>query len=180
MKVLFDFFPVLVFFLAFKLYGIYAATVVAMGASVIQSVAYWLIHKKFEKMHVIGMVLIITLGGATLFFHDPTFIKWKPTGIYWATALAFLISRYVSRKPLIEKMMENNLQLKRNIWRRLNLLWVSFFTIMGMLNLYVAFNFDTNTWVNFKLFGGLGLTVIFVLVQSLYLARHINQMDTTS
>lgn len=178
MKLLFDFFPVLVFFISFKLYGIYTATAVAIIASILQSVTYYVIHRRFEKMHLIGLALIVVLGGATLFFHNPTFIKWKPTGIYWATAIAFFLSRYISRKPLVERMMENNLQLKRIIWRRLNMMWVMFFALMGILNLYIAFNFDTNTWVNFKLFGGLGLTVVFVAIQSLYLARHVDHGDT--
>ncbi len=133
MKLLFDFFPVLVFFITFKLYGIYAATSIAIVASILQSVIYYVIHRHFEKMHLIGLFLIVVLGGATLIFHNPTFIKWKPTGIYWATALAFFLSRYLSRKPLVEKMMENNLQLKRTIWRRLNMMWVIFFALMGIL-----------------------------------------------
>lgn len=178
MKLLFDFFPVLVFFISYKFFGIYAATSVAMVASLLQCLAYWFIHKRFEKMHLIGLVLITVLGGATLIFRDPLFIKWKPTGIYWATAIAFLISRFASQKTLVEKMMESNIQLKRPIWERLNSMWVLFFAFMGILNLYVAFNFDTNTWVYFKLFGGLGLTIVFVLVQSLYLARHVEQGTT--
>lgn len=180
MKLLFDFFPVLLFFITFKMYGIYFATGIAIVASFLQVALFWLIHRRFDKMHVITMFLILILGGATLFFRNPVFIKWKPTGIYWATALGFLISRYASKKTLIEKMMENNIQLKTIIWRRLNIAWVIFFVMMGFFNIYIAYNFDTNTWVNFKFFGGLGLTVIFVLIQSFYLAKHIGQDNSST
>ena len=124
-------------------------------------------------MHLITFCLIFVLGGATLLLHDPVFIKWKPTGIYWLTALVFLGSQFYGKKTLVQKMMENNLQLPNFAWSKLNLAWVCFFTIMGCLNVYIAYNFDTNTWVNFKFFGGLGLTLIFVVIQSLYLSKHV-------
>jgi intracellular septation protein len=180
MKLFFDFFPVLLFFISFKLYGIYVATGIAIVASFLQVALFWLIHRRFDKMHVITLLLILVLGGATLIFRNPVFIKWKPTGIYWVTALVFLVSRYVSHKPLIEKMMENNIQLNKTVWRRLNMAWVFFFIMMGFFNIYIAYNYDTNTWVNFKFFGGLGLTMVFVLIQSFYLARHIGQDNSTT
>lgn len=173
MKLLFDFFPVLLFFIAFKLYGIYSATTVAIAASFVQLIAFYLLYKKIEKMHLITFCLIFVLGGATLLLHDPVFIKWKPTGIYWLTALVFLGSQFYGKKTLVQKMMENNLQLPNFAWSKLNLAWVCFFTVMGCLNVYIAYNFDTNTWVNFKFFGGLGLTLVFVVIQSLYLSKHV-------
>ncbi len=175
MKLLYDFFPVLLFFIAFKLYGIYVATGVAIVASFLQVAIFWVINKRVEKMHLITLFMILILGGATLLFHNPLFIKWKPTGIYWLTALAFLLSRWVSQKPIVQKMMESNISLPVVIWRRLNLAWVFFFLIMGSLNIYIAYKYDTDTWVNFKFFGGLGLTLIFVLLQSFYLSKYVEQ-----
>ena len=173
MKLLFDFFPILLFFICYKLFGIYYATAVAMIASVFQVVFFRIKHQHFEKMHVISLVLILVLGGATLFLHDPWFIKWKPTGVYWLTAIVLLGSRLFSSKTLTQKMMENNINLPLPIWHRLNYAWVSFFIFMGILNLYVATHYSTDTWVNFKLFGGVGITFTFVLLQALYLSRHM-------
>ncbi|RAP37927.1 MULTISPECIES: septation protein A [Legionella] len=173
MKLLFDFFPIVLFFIGYKLFGIYTATAIAMVASLLQVFIYRLRHQRFEKMHVISFAIITVLGGATLIFHNPWFIKWKPTGIYWLTALAFLFSPYVTSKPLIQRMMENNVQLPIKIWYRLNYAWFFFFTIMGAINLYVAYFYSTDVWVNFKLFGGAGLTLVFVFLQALYLTRHL-------
>ena len=177
MKLLFDFLPVLVFFITFKLADIYVATSLAIAASFAQCAIHYLLHRRLENMHLIGLVLITVLGGATLFFKNPLFIKWKPTAIYWATAVAFLLSRFIGQKTLIEKMMDGNIKLKTVIWQKLNVIWMLFFIFMGFLNLYIAFNFNTNTWVYFKLFGGLGLTVLFVLAQSLYLAKHLQHNE---
>ena len=181
MKLLFDFFPVLLFFIAFKLKGIYIATAVAIGASFFQVILYWLLHRRVEKMHLITLAMISVLGGATLIFHDPVFIQWKPTGIYWITALVFLGSQFISKKTIVQKMMEASICLPASIWLRLNLAWVAFFAIMGILNIYIAYNYDMDTWVNFKLFGGLGLTIIFVVFQSIYLAKHaVDENSTTT
>lgn len=177
MKLLFDFFPILVFFICYKLFGIYAATAVAMVASLLQVILYRLKQQRYEKMHLISLGLIVVLGGATLFFHNPWFIKWKPTGIYWLTALVFLGSAFIGQKPLIQKMMEGNISLPAKIWRRLNWAWMIFFIVMGALNLYVAYSFSTDIWVNFKLFGGAGLTLVFVFLQAMYLTRHVIEKD---
>lgn len=172
MKPLLDFFPILIFFVCYKFFGIYTATAVAMAASVLQVVFHRVQHQRYEKMHLISLALIMILGGATLFFHNPWFIKWKPTGIYWLSSLVFLGSALFGKKTLIQKMMEKNVSLPAPIWSRLNLAWASFFIIMGALNLYVAYYFDTDAWVNFKLFGGLGLTLLFVFFQAIYLTKH--------
>ncbi|CDZ78197.1 Intracellular septation protein [Legionella massiliensis] len=177
MKLLFDFFPIFVFFLSYKLYGIYTATAIAMGASLFQVVFYRLKHQRYEKMHIVSFFLIFVLGGATLFFHNPWFIKWKPTGIYWLTSLVFLGSSLVSKKPLIQKMMEGNISLPTKIWFRLNFAWAMFFVLMGSVNLYVAYYYSTDIWVNFKLFGGAGFTLVFVFLQALYLTRHLIEKD---
>lgn len=175
MKLLFDFFPIVLFFLAYKFFDIYTATAIAMAASVCQVGFYRLKFQHFEKMHVISLIIIVVLGGATLFFHNPWFIKWKPTGIYWLSAVIFLGSSFIGSKPLIQKMMDGNVKLHSKIWHRLNTAWAGFFVLMGALNIYVAYNFDTNTWVNFKLFGGIGFTLIFVLIQAFYLTKHIDE-----
>lgn len=174
MKLLFDFFPIVLFFIVFKFWGIYTATAVAMVASITQVLLYRLKFQQFEKMQLFSMAIIIILGSATLFFHNPWFIKWKPTGIYWLSALVFFSSQFFGSKPLIQKMMDSNVTLDTSIWRRLNVSWSLFFLIMGALNIYVAYSYDTETWVNFKLFGGIGLTLLFVLIQAYYLTKHMD------
>jgi intracellular septation protein len=182
MKVLFDFFPVLLFFLAFKLSdnpkeGILIATAVAIAASVVQVVLYWGKYRRVERMHLITLGLILVFGGLTLVLEDEMFIKWKPTVLNWLFALVFLASQLVGRKPLVQRMMEAKIALPAAIWQRLNLSWVVFFVTVGFINLYVVYHFDTDTWVTFKLFGLMGLTVAFVVGQGLLLARHVKTDD---
>ncbi|MDF1757928.1 MAG: septation protein A [Legionellaceae bacterium] len=172
MKLLFDFFPILLFFICYKFYGIYYATAFAMAGSVFQVLFHRIKHQRYEKLHLISMVLILVLGGATLFFHNPWFIKWKPTGIYWLSALVFLGSSYFGKKPIIQKMMDTNIQLPKKIWQRLNFAWTVYFIFMGSLNIYVAYHYNTDFWVNFKLFGGVGFMLVFVFLQALYLTKH--------
>lgn len=172
MKILFDFFPILLFFICYKFYGIYPATAIAMAASLAQVILFRIKYQRYEKLHLISLGLILVLGGATLFFHNPWFIKWKPTGIYWLSALVFLGSEFIGKKPLIQKMMEGNVNLAKKIWSRLNLAWTVYFILMGALNIYVAYHYDTNAWVNFKLFGGAGFMLLFVFIQAMYLTRH--------
>lgn len=177
MKFLFDFFPIIIFFVSYKLFGIYYATAVAMAASFLQVVVHRIKHQRYEKMHLISFALLFVLGSATLFFHNPWFIKWKPTGIYWLTALVFLGSPLFSKKTLIQKMMEGNISLPLKIWFRLNFAWALFFILMGTVNLYVAYYYSTDVWVNFKLFGGAGFTLLFVFMQAIYLTRHLIDKD---
>lgn len=173
MKILFDIFPVFLFFICFKFSGIYTATFVAMAASFVQLILFRIKEQRFEKMHLISFTMIMLLGGATLFFHNPSFIKLKPTGIYWLSALAFLGSFFIGKKTLIQKMIDGNIDLPAPIWNRLNCAWAVFFILMGSINYYVAYHYNTNVWVNFKLFGGAGLTLLFVFLQALYLSRHV-------
>ena len=172
MKLLFDFFPILLFFICYKFFGIYTATAVAMGASVFQVVFHRMKHQHYEKLHLISLSLILVLGGATLFFHNPWFIKWKPTGIYWLSSLVFFLSTFIGKQPVIQKMMDGNINLPANIWRRLNIAWATYFLVMGGLNVYVAYVYSTDVWVNFKLFGGVGFMLIFVFLQAIYLTKH--------
>jgi intracellular septation protein len=183
MKLLFDFFPILLFFVAYKLAedpaephrGILVATAVAIVASAVQVAISWWRQRRVERMHLVTLALIVVLGGATLVLRDEIFIKWKPTAVNWLFAVVFLVSQFVGRAPLVRRMMESAVQLPDPVWARLNLSWVAFFLVLGLANLYVVYHFDTETWVNFKLFGLLGLTLAFVLGQGLYLARYMEE-----
>jgi len=175
MKFLFDIFPVILFFVAFKLYDIYVATAVAIAATVVQIAWVWLRHRKVEKMLWVSFGVIVVFGGATLVLQDETFIKWKPTVLYWLFAGALAIAELGFRKNLIRAMMESQIALPDPVWRRLLASWIGFFAVMGAINLAVAFNFSTETWVNFKLFGGIGLMLVFIVLQALMLARYAEQ-----
>ena len=177
MKFLTDFFPIILFFIAYKMEGIYVATGVAIAASFIQVAGSWLINRKVEKMHLITFAILAVFGGATLLFHDPLFIKWKPTVINWLFAAVFLGSQFIGEKPIIERMMGHALSVDRPIWNKLNIAWVIFFIISGLANIYVAFNYDENTWVNFKLFGLMGMTFVFVIGQAFFLAKYMPTED---
>ena len=174
MKLLFDLFPVIVFFVAYKVAGIYIATGVAIAATIAQIAWVKLRHGKVDKMLWISFGIIAVMGGATLLFHDPTFIKWKPTVLYWAFAAVLVGAEFLFKRNLIRAMMEQQITLPDPVWTRLSLSWAAFFVLMGMANLYVAYNFSENTWVNFKLFGGLGLMLAFVVAQGLFLARFVD------
>ncbi len=180
MKLLFDFFPILLFFIFFKMSGIYTATVVTILASIAQVLVCWFKTRKIEAVYKWTLVFVVILGGATLLFHDPLFIKWKPTVVYWISAGALLFNRFFGQSNCLQKLMGKNMQLSSHSWNLLSLSWAVFLFFMGIANLYIAYSFDTDTWVNFKFFGGLGLTAIFVLVQAIYLSRyaHFNFGDT--
>lgn len=183
MKFLFDLFPVILFFVAYKSYDIFVATAVAIAASAIQVSLFWLKNRRFEKMHLVTLGLITVLGGATLIFQDALFIKWKVTVVNWIFGLAFIGSLYIGEKPLAERMMGGSVTLPREVWARLNWSWGIFFIIVGLINIYVAFYYglelDEKTreeiWVNFKLFGVMGLTFAFVIAQAFYMTRHIEE-----
>jgi intracellular septation protein len=215
MKLLADFFPILLFFVAYKLYGIYVATAVAIAASVIQVATSWYRHHRVEKMHLATLGLLAVFGGLTIVLQDRTFIMWKPSIVNWLFATVFLASHFVGDKPLVQRMMSHAIEVPRPVWSRLNQLWVLFFIALGAANLYVASDFFVaeaqlqaasgvqeidlthcgelfqgatlalcreaqqleETWVNFKLFGMLGLTVIFVIGQAFYLARHVKDEE---
>ncbi len=172
-KFLFDIFPVLVFFIVFKVYGIYAATAAAITATVIQVAWSWIRHRKIEKMLLISFGIIVVFGSATLLLQDETFIKWKPTVLYWAFAGILLGSELFLGKNLIRAMMGKQMTLPDAVWKKLNLSWCVFFALMGIANLYVALNYSTDAWVNFKLFGGIGLLLAFAIGQALILSRYL-------
>jgi intracellular septation protein len=173
MKFLFDIFPVVLFFIAFKLFDIYVATGVAIAASIAQVGWLKLRGRKVENMVWVSLAVIVVFGGATLALQDETFIKWKPTVLYWLFATVLTIAALGFRKNLIRAMMQAQMSLPDAVWDRLLASWVAFFAGMGALNLVVAYHFSTDAWVNFKLFGGIGLLLVFVLLQALVLARHV-------
>ncbi len=199
MKFLFDFFPILLFFLVYKFYGdlpveiigianavfylslipgnandaIFLATAIAIIATFFQLMIFWLKHRRFEKIHIISLVLITVFGGATLLLQDPIYIKWKPTILNWLFALVFLGSQYIGKRPLAQRMMQHAITVPALIWQRVNMAWVAFFGLAGTANIYVAYTFSEDTWVDFKLFGLMGLTLIFGFAQALYLTRYV-------
>lgn len=181
MKFLFDVFPLLLFFAAFKLYDIYVATAVAIVASIAQVGVFWWRHRRFETMHLITLAVIVVFGGLTLWLHNDTFIKWKPTILYWVFGALVLGSHLVGRKTVMERLLGGQLKLPARVWHQVNLAWGLFFLAVGALNLYVAFYYAPGeaaeirqaTWVNFKVFGLMGLTFAFAIVQALFLARHM-------
>ena len=173
MKLLFDMFPVILFFISFKISGIFVATAVAIVASIGQILWLRLRGKVIENMQWVSLGIIVVFGGMTLVFHDETFIKWKPTVLYWLFAVALIVGRYLMSRNLIKAMMGKQVQLPERIWDHLNIAWILFFALLGGLNILIAYRFSTETWVNFKLFGSLGLTVAFVIAQALYFTRHV-------
>lgn len=204
MKFLFDLFPVILFFAAFKvsesspaqasriasgLLGgivqggsvapaqapILIATAVAIVATLCQ--VGWVLARgrRVDTMLWVSLAIIVIFGGATLVFQDETFIKWKPTVLYWLFSTTLLTSTIFFKRNLIRKLLEEQLSLPDAVWGRLNAAWIGFFTLMGFLNLFVAYSFPTDTWVNFKLFGGMGLMLAFVVLQGMFLAKHIEE-----
>ncbi|HQN65749.1 MAG TPA: septation protein A [Methylophilus sp.] len=173
MKVLFDLLPVILFFVGFKFYGIFAATAIAIATTLAMIVYSKLRHNQVDKMLLVNGAIISVLGGFTLLLHDKTYIMWKPTALYWLLAAVLLVSDLLFQKNLIRKMMESVLQPPESIWRKLNYAWALFFMVLGVVNLYVAFHYDEDTWVNFKLFGTTGLIFLFVIGQTVLLKNHL-------
>jgi intracellular septation protein len=175
MQLLFDFLPIIAFFATYKLAGIYTATGVLIVAVILQSVVQWFWKRKLNKMHLISAGLVMVFGGLTLAIHDKTFIMWKPTIVNWLFGAGFLASQLKAfgGKPMVRRLMssaEAGVDLSDSSWRHLNLMWVAYFIILGIANLIVFRNFDEDTWVNFKLFGMLGLTVVFIVIQGMWIA----------
>jgi intracellular septation protein len=177
MKFLFDMFPVILFFVAFKLYGIYEATAVAIAATFVQIGWVWFRHRKVENMLWVSLGVIVVFGGATIYLQDEAFIKWKPTVLYWLFSAVLLLAALVFKKNLIRAMLEKQIVLPDPVWQRLLTSWIVFFAFMGAINIYVAYNYSTDTWVNFKLFGGMGLMLAFVFGQALLLSKHIQEKN---
>jgi intracellular septation protein len=180
MKLLIDFFPIALFFAVFKLWGIYPATAVAIVATIVQIAYLRFKLGKVEPMQWVSLGVIVLFGGATLLAQDENFIKWKPTVLYWLMGAALLVGQLLLRKNLIKSLMGGQVQLPDHAWNTLNWAWSSFFAAMGGLNLWIAYHFDTDTWVNFKMFGGLGLMLLFILVQAVYMSRFMQEKPQDS
>lgn len=178
MKFLFDLFPVILFFLAFKLYDIFVATAVAIVAAIVQIGWLWFRRRQVDKMMWINLAIIVIFGGATLISQDETFIKWKPTVLYWLIATVLLVSNLIFRKNLIQTMLEKQIVVPLFVWNRLNLSWIGFFLAMGCINLYVAFSFSVDTWVTFKLFGATGLMLVFIIVQMMMIGKYLKDLPS--
>lgn len=220
MKLLIDFFPVILFFVAYKLQGIYVATGVAIAASAAQVGWSWFRHRRVERMHLATLGLLAVFGGLTIALRDPIFVMWKPTIVNWLFAVVFLGSHLIGERTLVERMMSHAVEVPARIWTRLNLAWVLFFLVSGLANLFVVYigsgfygaqqaligatgqseidlsacltqftgellalcndaHAREDVWVNFKLFGMMGLTILFVIGQAFYLARHIKEQPQT-
>jgi intracellular septation protein len=182
MQLLFDFLPVIAFFVAYKLADIYVATVVIIVASALQVSIHWLRTRRVNPMHIVSAVLVLVFGGLTLLIRNTAFIMWKPTVVNWLFAAAFTASmwRRYSARPLIQRLMQATggaLELEQSLWRRLNWMWVGFFLLMGAANLAVFRYFAEATWVNFKLFGMLGLTLVFIVAQGFWISSHVDVND---
>lgn len=175
MKLFAELFPILLFFIAFKTHGIYVATAVAMIATLAQIVWHKLKHGKVDAILWITFVIVGVFGSATLLLHNEMFIKLKPTVLYWLFATILMVSQLVFRKNLIRRLLHEKLALPVHAWNRLNMLWIVFFYALGFINLYVAFNFSTDTWVDFKLFGFSGMIFLFIVVQGFWLYKYIEE-----
>ena len=206
MKLLFDFLPLILFFGTFKVAEgqaaaaarfatehmgfvvsggvvgpdeapVLLATVVVVVATLLQIGFLLLTRRKVHAMLWVTFGIVTVLGAATVWFHNPTFIKWKPSVLYWGTALVFWASQTLFGKNLVRSVLDEQFQLPAPVWQRLNLAWIAFFASIGLVNLYVAYNFSTSTWASFKVFGITGVMLIFLLAQGLYLARHVKEDD---
>jgi len=209
MKIFFDFLPVILFFGTFKYAEGHAdwaaafatqhlgflisggvvgteeapvllATLVVIIATVVQVAVQLLRGKKVDLMLWITFALVVVLGGATIWFHNATFIKWKPSVLYWVMALSFWLSQVVFRKNLLQTLIGEQLDLPAQVWQRLNFAWVAFFALMGVLNLYVAYAFSTSVWASFKAFGATGLMLVFMVAQGFYLSRHLKPLPVST
>ena len=201
MKLLIDFLPIVIFFVVYKfapetvellrpilstenierlsaLPAIVLATAVLIPATALQILYTRLSTGKFENMQLVTLLLVVALGGLTVIFQNKAFIQWKPTIVNWLFAAAFMISQLISEKTLLERMMGANLKLPADVWLKLNYAWIAFFVASGVLNLYVAYQYSEDIWVNFKLFGLLGLTILFIIIQSLFLYRYMNHEES--
>lgn len=208
MKFLFDLFPVIFFFITLKvsektagagaflqnildtfsitatvkpdLVPIMLATIAVIIATFVQVIWAKLKHGKVDKTLWISALLIVVLGGFTLYLQDDSFIKWKPTILYWVFAGTIIVSHYLFKKNIIRSMMDQNVELPEHVWMKMNLSWAVFFTVLGFINLFVAKNFSTDTWATFKLFGATGLMFVFIILQILMMNKYLPKEDPTN
>lgn len=170
MQLFVDYIPIVIFIFAYFYKDLFFATGVLMVVMPIILLLQWLKTRKLNKIYLASTVLVLVLGSATLFYRNATFLYWKPTVLNWAIAAVFLGSQWVGEKTIAQRMLGSAAELSPAQWTRLNQLWTGFFLVVGAVNLFVAYNFSEAFWVKFKLFGMLGLTVLFVIIQSIWLA----------
>jgi intracellular septation protein len=180
MQLFIDYLPILIFFGAYFYQGIYFATGMLMVVMPVVMLVQWAITRKLNKIYAASTALVLILGGATLLLRNPLFLYWKPTVLNWAIGLAFLGSQFIGEKPFAQRMLGSATSLEENQWRRLNQIWVVFFLFIGGINIYVAYTFSEPTWVKFKLFGMLGLTLLFVIVQTIWLTVTMNKNESST
>lgn len=184
MAFLYELFPVFLFFMAFKFYGIYTATVVGIIATFVQMIGQRLWLGSFDKKQVITFFVFLLFGGMTLYFHNPIFVKWKPTIVFWVFALLLFITQHFSEKPLMQRMMEAGLEGKASVpslvWSRINMVWAAFFIVLGSINLWVAYQCSNDAWVNFKFYGITGALFAMSIVQAIYLVKFTHKENEPS
>lgn len=182
MQFLYEFFPVLLFFIAFKFYDIYVATLVGIVTTLAQVIITRLWIKKWDRKQVITLAVFTVFGGLTLYFHDPIFVKWKPTIVFWIFSIAILITQFFTKKTLIERLMASVFQDKGEVpvvvWKRLNFIWALFFAALGGINLYIAYYFSNDAWVNFKFYGITAALFVLSIFQAIYLTRFMTEVDS--
>lgn len=181
MQLLYEILPVFLFFLAFKFYDIYVATVVGIISTVVQVIATRAVTGAWDRKQVITMAIFILFGGMTLYFHDPIFVKWKPTIVFWIFAVAIIFTQIFTKKPMMQRMMEGAMQqsgtVPSQVWKRINIMWAIFFAVMGTINLYVAYSFSNAVWVNFKFYGITSALLLVSIIQALYLVRFMTEKE---
>lgn len=173
MKQWLDYIPLVLFFVVFKLKGIFPATEVLIASSVCLYAYLWISEGRLEKKHQITLAITLLFGGMTLYFHNVAFLKWKASIIDWCIAIGFLSTHVIEGELAIQRMLGHAIQLPLPVWKRLNVAWAVFFASLGTVSLYIAYRTSTETWVNFKVFGSFGLTFLFVILQMLYISRHM-------
>jgi intracellular septation protein len=177
MKFLVDLFPIIVFFVAYQQRDMYYATGAVMIACTVQTFGYRISAKSYDRNHILALALVVPFGALTLIFRDPTFIKWNGTVELWLLAIGLIGSQYFGDTPLIERMLGGGLELPKAIWSKLNVIWATFFVLSGAANLYVAYNFEEATWVNFRMFGMTGISVVFVAANLVWIMRVAPPME---
>ncbi|PCI40089.1 MAG: septation protein A [Thiotrichales bacterium] len=177
MKLLRDFLPLIVFFIAFKVYDVYVATAALIALTAVQISYMWLRYRKVEKMYLVAFAFLLVFGGMTLWLHDIRFLKWKISIVNWLFAVVFIGSEFIGKQNIIERVMGKSVVLPRHVWKKLNMSWATFFLLVGCFNLYVAFTFSTEVWVQFKVFGLLGITVVFSIGQAIYIAHYVKKHE---
>ena len=180
MQLLLDYIPIIAFILAYFYEDIFFATTVLMAVMPVVLLLQLIVTKKLNRIYAASTALVLVLGGFTLAFRNPTFLYWKPTVLNWAIALVFFGSQWIGQKTIVERMLGNAADLSRTQWLRLNQIWVGFFIFVGAVNLYDAYTYSEAFWVNFKLFGMLGITLVFVIIQSIWLTLTAQKNSSAS